>query len=81
MSEPHRQKQSLHNIVEHGTVSARDQIVAAHAGLAFSIARPSKGRGEERDDLRQVALIALVRAVERFRSATRLGVRDVCRAP
>jgi RNA polymerase sigma-B factor len=44
----------------------RDQIVAAHLGLAYSIARRFERRGEERDDLRQVALMALVRAVERF---------------
>jgi RNA polymerase sigma-B factor len=44
----------------------RDRIVGAHLGLAYSIARRFEGRGEERDDLRQVALIALVQALERF---------------
>jgi RNA polymerase sigma-B factor len=44
----------------------RDRIVGAHVGLAYSIARRFEGRGEERDDVRQVALIALVQAVERF---------------
>jgi RNA polymerase sigma-B factor len=44
----------------------RDQLVAAHVGLAYATAQRFVGRGEELEDLRQVALIALVQAVERF---------------
>ncbi|MDQ1382845.1 MAG: polymerase sigma-B factor [Actinomycetota bacterium] len=44
----------------------RDQLVAAHIGLAYRAAQRFVGRGEELEDLRQVALIALVQAVERF---------------
>jgi RNA polymerase sigma-B factor len=44
----------------------RDQLVAEHAGLAIHLANRYAGRGIERDDLQQVALIALVGAVERF---------------
>jgi RNA polymerase sigma-B factor len=44
----------------------RDRLVAANVGLAFRAARRFAGRGEEADDLRQVALMALVHAVEHF---------------
>jgi RNA polymerase sigma-B factor len=44
----------------------RDRLVAANVGLAYKGARRFAGRGEEPEDLRQVALIALVHAVERF---------------
>src|SRR5215510_14182577 len=56
-------------LVEYRTTrdrALRNQAIAAHLGLAYSIARRFEGRGEERDDLRQVALVALVEAVERF---------------
>jgi RNA polymerase sigma-B factor len=44
----------------------RDQIVAAHVRLAYSAAHRFRGRGAEVDDLAQVALLALVEAVDRF---------------
>ena len=44
----------------------RDQLLERHLGLAYSIARRFEGRGEERDDLRQVALLALMQAIDRF---------------
>jgi RNA polymerase sigma-B factor len=44
----------------------RDQLVTMHIGLAYAAAQRFVGRGEELEDLRQVALIALVQAVERF---------------
>jgi RNA polymerase sigma-B factor len=37
-----------------------------HTGLAYSVAQRFRGCGEEIDDLRQVALIALLQAIERF---------------
>src|SRR5262249_47610183 len=49
-----------------GDARLRDQLVAQHRRLAYSVARRFEGRGEERDDLQQVALIALTNAVERF---------------
>jgi RNA polymerase sigma-B factor len=44
----------------------RDRLVGSHLGLAHSLARQFIGRGEELEDLRQVALLALVQAAERF---------------
>jgi RNA polymerase sigma-B factor len=44
----------------------RDRLVESHIDLAYSIARRFIGRGEELDDLRQVAMLALVHAANRF---------------
>src|SRR5436309_9899653 len=41
-------------------------MVAAHVGLARSLARRFANRGETLDDLVQVALIGLLKAVDRF---------------
>lgn len=43
----------------------RNQLVERHMGLAAHIARRS-GRGRVDDDLRQVAMLGLVKAVDRF---------------
>lgn len=45
---------------------ARDVIVDAYQGLAYSLAARFAQRGEELDDLNQVALIGLLKAIERF---------------
>lgn len=45
--------------------SVRNQLVEANLGLAAHIARRYSGRGID-EDLRQVAFLALVKAVERF---------------
>jgi RNA polymerase sigma-B factor len=44
----------------------RDTLVLAHRDLALALARRYRGRGEPIDDLEQVALVGLVKAVERF---------------
>ena len=44
----------------------RDQLVSAHLGLAEYLARRFANRGEQLDDLVQVASIGLVKAVDRF---------------
>jgi RNA polymerase sigma-B factor len=44
----------------------RDRLFEAHTHLAYTIARRFAGRGEDMEDLRQVALLALVQAIERF---------------
>src|SRR2546423_11186120 len=44
----------------------RDRLVDLHAPLAYGLASRFLHRGESADDLQQVALLALVKAVERF---------------
>lgn len=44
----------------------RNQLVEAHIGFAHHIARRYRNRGVPDDDLRQIALLALVKAVDRF---------------
>jgi RNA polymerase sigma-B factor len=43
----------------------RDELVRRHRGLAEALARRFRGRGEL-DDLTQVAMLALVKAIDRF---------------
>jgi RNA polymerase sigma-B factor len=45
---------------------ARNQVVAAYQGLAYSLAARFGQRGEELDDLNQVAVIGLLKAIDRF---------------
>src|SRR5256714_8493110 len=44
----------------------RENLVERHRGLAVSLAARFAGRGEEMDDLIQVALIGLTKAVDRY---------------
>jgi RNA polymerase sigma-B factor len=49
-----------------GDVGLRDELVAAHLGLAEYLARRFANRGEPLDDLVQVASLGLLKAVGRF---------------
>src|SRR3954451_9408440 len=49
-----------------GDKALRDEIVASQVGLAEYLARRFKNRGEPIEDLIQVALLGLLKAVERF---------------
>lgn len=44
----------------------RDELVMEHHDLARTLARRYRGRGEPVDDLEQVAMLGLVKAVDRF---------------
>ncbi len=49
-----------------GDLEIRNELAERHRGLAIALARRFHGRGEPLDDLIQVAMIALLRAIERF---------------
>ncbi len=51
---------------ESGDLAIRNELAERHRGLAISLTRRFHGRGEPLDDLLQVAMIALLRAIERF---------------
>ncbi|HWE82941.1 MAG TPA: SigB/SigF/SigG family RNA polymerase sigma factor [Gaiellaceae bacterium] len=51
---------------ENGDVAARDRLVADFMPLISSLARRYAGRGEQLDDLEQVASLGLVKAIDRF---------------
>lgn len=44
----------------------RNELIEEHRGLAQQLARQFQGRGENLDDLQQVAVLGLLKAVERF---------------
>jgi RNA polymerase sigma-B factor len=59
-------RRKLEQYAETGDKALRDQIVGSQVGLAEYLARRFKNRGEPIEDLIQVALLGLLKAVERF---------------
>jgi RNA polymerase sigma-B factor len=51
---------------ENGDVAARDRLIEDCMPLVRGLARRYAGRGEQLDDLEQVASVGLVKAIERF---------------
>ncbi len=51
---------------EEGDLAARDQLVAELLPFARSLARRYAGKGEELEDLVQVAAVGLVKAIDKF---------------
>jgi RNA polymerase sigma-B factor len=51
---------------EHGDLAARDRLVVDFMPLVSSLARRYAGRGEQLEDLQQVAALGLVKALDRF---------------
>src|SRR5213596_897088 len=59
-------RQKFAEYAESRDQALRDELIAAHLGLAEYLARRFANRGEPLDDLVQVALLGLLKAVERF---------------
>jgi RNA polymerase sigma-B factor len=59
-------RQAITRYYETRSPAARDQVVTSYQGLAYSLANRFAQRGEELDDLNQVALIGLLKAIDRF---------------
>jgi RNA polymerase sigma-B factor len=59
-------RQKLIEFAESRDERLREELVEAHLGLAFQLARRFANRGESYDDLAQVASIALIKSVDRF---------------
>src|SRR5919108_4921336 len=59
-------RNKLEEYAETGDKELRDEIVGSQVGLAEYLARRFKNRGEPIEDLIQVALLGLLKAVERF---------------
>src|ERR671914_254417 len=59
-------RSKLEEYAETGDKELRDEIVASQVGLAEYLARRFKNREEPIEDLIQVALLGLLKAVERF---------------
>ena len=51
---------------ENGDLAARDRLVEGFMPLVSSLARRYAGRGEQLEDLEQVASLGLMKAIERF---------------
>ena len=59
----------------------RDQLIEAHLGLAEYLARRFANRGEPLDDLVQVAMVGLLKSVERFDPARGLAFSSFAMPP
>ncbi len=67
--EPDRRQQLREKFVAYASsqdARLREELVAAHLGLAEYLARRFANRGEALDDLFQVASLGLIKAVDRF---------------
>jgi RNA polymerase sigma-B factor len=66
MAEPESMRDMFRAYARTGDVVLRDQLVAAHMGLAAYLARRFANRGQPLEDLVQVASVGLLKAVDRF---------------
>lgn len=56
----------LLRLAKDGDMAARDELVTANTALVVSVARRYVGRGQELEDLVQIGLIGLIKAIDRF---------------
>jgi RNA polymerase sigma-B factor len=67
MSEEHQQfTENTELFAQLPDPGAREELVELYMPLALSLARRYSNRGQDQDDLKQVALLALVHAIDRF---------------
>jgi RNA polymerase sigma-B factor len=66
MSEQGSLKETFAEYARTRDLALRDELVAAHMGLAAYLARRFANRGQPLEDLTQVAALGLLKAVERF---------------
>ena len=59
-------RRKFKQLAESRDPALRNELVTAHLGLAEYLARRFDNRGEQVDDLVQVASVGLVKAVDRF---------------
>jgi RNA polymerase sigma-B factor len=65
LSKTTRQK-LFHRLRKRGDRSARERLVLAHQRLAIYVAKKFADRGEPLEDLIQVALLGLIKAIDRY---------------
>lgn len=63
---PERSAERFSEYARTGDRLLRDALVMEHFDMARGLARRYRGRGEPTDDLEQVALLGLVKAIDRF---------------
>lgn len=56
----------LIRLVREGDVQAREQLVTENVGLVWSMVRRFLGRGCEAEDLFQIGIIGLIKAIDKF---------------
>jgi RNA polymerase sigma-B factor len=69
MTDPEERRRANERFVEYRRThdrALRNELIEEHIGLAKGLARRFGGRGEAREDLVQVAMVGLLKAVERF---------------
>jgi len=67
MAVPRGEQEELLRAMRSGTdLGARERLIESYLPLARAIARRYAGRGEQYDDLVQVATIGLIKAIDRF---------------
>lgn len=57
---------ALLNRAHQGDKEARDQLIQENLGLVWSIVRRFTGRGQEPEDLFQIGVIGLIKAIDKF---------------
>ena len=63
----------LREIQETGSKAARDKLIQGNLRLVLSVIQRFTGRGEDMEDLFQVGVVGLIKAINQDRKSTRLN--------